>query len=95
MSNHVTKTVDRVGRDADRPNPSTVDIPQDLDALLTEHQAAAFLSVTVRGLQGWRVRGGGPPIVRLGRLVRYRRRDLVGWIEKQTVANTSAEANDG
>ena len=35
----------------------------DLDQLLREQEAAALLGHTVRALQNWRVRGGGPPFV--------------------------------
>ena len=36
----------------------------DLDAALNETQAAEFLGVSVRTLQAWRVRGGGPSTAR-------------------------------
>ena len=34
--------------------------------LVTEQQAAALLHVSVKCLQGWPSRGGGPPFVKLG-----------------------------
>lgn len=48
--------------------------------LLTETQAARILRVSPRTLQGWRHRGGGPPYVKLGAAVRYRRDDLRRYI---------------
>jgi hypothetical protein len=29
-------------------------------------------------------KNGGPPFVRLGRVIRYRRKDLVKWLEANT-----------
>lgn len=61
----------------------------DPDALLTEAEAARLLSLSVRSLQGWRVkRSDGPAFVKCGRAVRYRRRDLVAWMERNTVRST-------
>jgi DNA-binding transcriptional MerR regulator len=61
----------------------------ELDALLTEAQTADFLNVSVRTLQAWRVRGGGPPFVCAGRARRYRRRDLLEWMDSNTRNSTS------
>lgn len=60
------------------------------DRLITESDAAAFLGYTVRALQNWRVRGGGPKFVKVSsRSVRYRRRDLVAWAEGLLKSNSS------
>jgi hypothetical protein len=56
------------------------------EALLLEVHAARFLSLSVRTLQAWRCKGEGPAYVRAGRAVRYRRGDLLLWIEANTVA---------
>jgi hypothetical protein len=58
----------------------------DLDALITEVQAADLLRLSVRTLQAWRTRAFGPAYVQAGRAVRYRRRDLIAWIEASTVS---------
>jgi predicted DNA-binding transcriptional regulator AlpA len=58
----------------------------DADALLGEVRAAELLCLSQRTLQAWRAKGGGPAFVRAGRAVRYRRRDLIAWIEAHTVA---------
>jgi hypothetical protein len=62
--------------------------PTDPDALLNEVQSADLLNLSVRTLQAWRSAGGGPLFVRAGRAIRYRRRDLLTWIEDST--NTAA-----
>ena len=55
------------------------------DVLLTESQAAQLLQISIRTLQAWRLRRSGPPYVQLGRAVRYRISDLMGWIDSNTV----------
>jgi hypothetical protein len=51
------------------------------DALVTEAGAAAILDVPPRTLQWRRLAGKGPPFVRISsRVIRYRRSDLVQWI---------------
>lgn len=57
--------------------------------LLTEQDAALALSLSVRTLQAWRVRGGGPLFVRLGRAVRYRPADLDAWLDASRCAHTA------
>jgi len=71
-------------------NLSTMHDPDHMDRLLTESQAAEFLGYTVRALQNWRVRGGGPKFLKISnRSVRYRRRDLMTWANSKVVASTS------
>jgi len=62
---------------------STADDP---DTALNENRAAEFLGVSVRTLQAWRVRGGGPKI---GRAVRYQRRELVAFQRTNTISSTA------
>lgn len=69
--------------------------PDYLDRMITEQQAGEFIGYTIRALQNWRLRGGGPKFVKVsGRSVRYRRRDLIQWAESLLVASTSEPAND-
>jgi Helix-turn-helix domain len=64
----------------------------DADALLTEAEAADFLRLSVRTLQAWRIRIAGPSFVHVGRAVRYRRRDLIAWIDANTVSPSRANS---
>jgi hypothetical protein len=67
----------------------------DLDRLVTEHEAAALLGYTIRALQNWRFRGGGPIFVKVSdRSVRYRRRDLLAWIESRLRTSTADPGPD-
>lgn len=55
------------------------------DQLYDELQAARLLRISRRTLQGWRLKGGGPPFVRLGlRCIRYRRADLQEFMAERT-----------
>ncbi|MCR9215532.1 MAG: DNA-binding protein [Proteobacteria bacterium] len=72
-----------------RPN-SHHNTEYDLDQLINEQIAAEFLGYTVRALQNWRLRGGGPKFVKVSsRSIRYRRRELIAWSEAHMVSSTS------
>lgn len=60
---------------------------QDPDTLLREQDAADLLNLSVRTLQSWRIRMVGPPFIQVGRAVRYRRRDLIAWIDANTMGS--------
>jgi len=63
---------------------------QDPDQLLRECEAAQILGFTPRALQNWRIRGGGPVFVKVAaRSVRYRRADLLAWIQARIRRSTS------
>lgn len=64
--------------------------PEYLDQLIREQEAANFVGYSIRALQNWRVRGGGPAFVKVSaRSVRYRRRDLNAWADSLLRENTS------
>jgi excisionase family DNA binding protein len=52
-------------------------------ALLTQHQLADELQVSVRTLERWRQEGTGPAFIQVGRSPRYRRADVDAWLEQQ------------
>jgi len=60
------------------------------EPLLTEIQAAELLNLSTRTLQSWRIKGGGPRFLKLGRAIRYRVADLNEWLEARALAHTSA-----
>jgi hypothetical protein len=60
-----------------------------LNPLLDESAVAAMIQVEKKTLQAWRCRGGGPPFIRVGRLVRYRPEHLQAWLESRVHENTS------
>ncbi len=57
--------------------------------LLTETQAAQFLTMSIKTLQAWRARGRGPHFVKIGRSVRYQKELLMTFIEEQQRRSTS------
>jgi hypothetical protein len=57
--------------------------------LLDEQQAAALLHVSIKSLQAWRSRGGGPRFVKVNRLVRYRTEDLQTFVLAALRTSTS------
>jgi predicted DNA-binding transcriptional regulator AlpA len=66
--------------------------PDYADRLINEQEAANFLGYSVRALQNWRLRGGGPQYVRVSRRsVRYRRRDLTRWADEKLELHTSEQ----
>jgi excisionase family DNA binding protein len=53
--------------------------------LLSADQAAATIDVTSGTLSVWRSTGRyGIPFIKIGRKVRYRKSDLLAWLESRT-----------
>lgn len=51
--------------------------------LITEHEAADILKVSVSTLRNWRYRGEGPAFIKLGkRAIRYRVPDVSAFVEQ-------------
>jgi predicted DNA-binding transcriptional regulator AlpA len=66
------------------PTPTPLIAP-DPTRYVNEMEAAAILGYAVQTLRNWRGRSAGPPYVKRGRSIRYRREDLVAWMEKAKV----------
>ena len=62
---------------------------RDPDEALNETAAARLIGVSPRSLQAWRVNGRGPRYMKIGRVVRYRRRELIEFLDDRTVSSTS------
>jgi len=56
-----------------------------IDHCVSERQAAAVLGVSVALLRKWRRTGGGPPYLRIGKLVRYRLSALRNFMDSCVV----------
>ena len=59
------------------------------DLLLTTHDAAAYLHLSPRTLENWRLRGGGPRYRKLIHRVVYTQLDIDTWVEEQSRTCTS------
>jgi excisionase family DNA binding protein len=57
--------------------------PEHPHELLTEAEAAKLLTVSTVTLARWRREGTGPPWFRVGGRFRYRRDELLAWLEEQ------------
>lgn len=54
------------------------------DRLLTRSEVQQRFGITQRFLELSAMRGDGPPMVKLGRCVRYRVKDIREWIDANT-----------
>jgi len=89
----------RQGRDAPAialevwdPEPAGRLIPRDPDALLFGAEMAFLLGLSPRTLEALRLRGDGPPYVKLGRAVRYQRAAGLGGAAARMRRSTSDRA---
>jgi predicted DNA-binding transcriptional regulator AlpA len=54
------------------------------DRLWSVDDVSAYLTMPVATLYKWRSTGYGPKSVRLGRYIRYRRADVLDWLDSLT-----------
>lgn len=62
------------------------------EKLLDENEVAECYGLSVRTLQAWRVKGGGPAFCKLGSRVRYRPTDLEAFVTARVLSDTSEPA---
>jgi hypothetical protein len=65
--------------------------PAAIEPLLDDHDLER---ITGRARSSWqkaRLTGDGPPFIRLGRLVRYRRDDFEGWLADHSSLRSTSE----
>jgi len=63
----------------------------DLSPLLTAKEAAAGLKVSLSWLAKARMRGDGPPYIRIGRSIRYTEAALIQWMKSRQRLSTSQQ----
>jgi excisionase family DNA binding protein len=59
------------------------------EPMMRESEAAQRLGLSKRTLQKWRVTGGGPDFLKLGRSVRYSVKSLERWLARSRRRSTS------
>jgi len=62
------------------------------DGLMTAADVAGFLAVSLSTVRGWVARDE-IPVVRIGRLVRFRRRDVDRWLEHRSGSSEGVSGN--
>jgi excisionase family DNA binding protein len=55
---------------------------------MDDKQAAEFTNLSPSYLRKLRVNGGGPPFIKIGRMVRYNRDDIQAWLKSRTISHT-------
>jgi excisionase family DNA binding protein len=63
---------------------------EELDQLLSPQDLAEYLGVPLGTLYHWRTQGNGPPGLRVGRFLRYRRSDVEAWIRDRVTRDDTA-----
>lgn len=58
--------------------------------LIDEKQLCAELGISSVTATKWRAKADGPPFIKVGRLVRYRRADVEAWLTSRTIGRRSA-----
>jgi excisionase family DNA binding protein len=57
---------------------------------MDERSLCALLAISSVTATKWRAKAKGPPFIKVGRLVRYRRSDVEAWLCKCTVGRLAA-----
>lgn len=57
--------------------------------LMEERAVAEYLGVKRKTVQNWRLVGGGPKFIRVGRSIRYRFEDIQAWLALREASSTS------
>lgn len=77
------------GREEPRNDNACTDAPSG-SVLIDEKQLCAELGISGVTATKWRAKAEGPPFIKVGRLVRYRRSDVEAWLLSRTVGRRVA-----
>lgn len=61
-----------------------------LPEFLDEKSLCALLAISSVTATKWRAKAKGPPFIKVGRLVRYRRSDIEAWLRSCTIGQIAA-----
>jgi predicted DNA-binding transcriptional regulator AlpA len=64
-------------------------MPVTLENLLSENEISEIFGRSIPTLQKDRLRGNGPPFIKIGRLVRYSPSAVQAWLDDQVRRSTS------
>ena len=65
--------------------------PAAIATLMTPNEAANVLKVSLSWLAKARMRGDGPPYIRVGRSIRYAEAALIQWMKSKQRSSTSEQ----
>ena len=71
--------------------PTTIKTAASIDHLLPPKEAAQFLRVSLSWLAKARMRGDGPPYIKVGRSIRYAVTALLQWMKSRQRLSTSEQ----
>ena len=91
---HAARTTDRLTTTDDGPNPAERDGAADPTDRLNTVEAGEYLRLSPHTLERYRVAGGGPQYLKLGRLVFYEKRALDDWLASRRRRSTSDPGPD-
>jgi predicted DNA-binding transcriptional regulator AlpA len=69
--------------------PTTIKTAASIERLLPPKEAAHFLRVSLSWLAKARMRGDGPPYIKVGRSIRYAVTALLQWMKSRQRPSTS------
>lgn len=81
--------------ETDMPHAASYQTPEKIgliaspDRLIGRDEVDEIFGIPKRFLEIVACKGGGPPFVKIGRLTKYRVRDVLSWIESHRFENTS------
>jgi predicted DNA-binding transcriptional regulator AlpA len=71
--------------------PATQKFTPSVPILLTANEAASRLKVSLSWLAKARMRGDGPPFIKIGRAIRYAEATLLQWMKSRQRLSTSEQ----
>jgi predicted DNA-binding transcriptional regulator AlpA len=78
-------------KEISQPRMPAAKPPTAITTLMTPNEAAAVLKVSLSWLAKARMRGDGPPYIRVGRSIRYSEAALIQWMKSRQRSSTSEQ----
>jgi hypothetical protein len=78
-------------KDTLSPKMPSAKPPAAIATLMTPKEAASVLKVSYSWLSKARMRGDGPPYIRVGRSIRYAEAALIQWMKSKQRSSTSEQ----
>ncbi len=75
------------------PDGRTLD-PRDAHRLLDVNAVSEWLGISTSTLAKWRLRGTGPPFLKVGKRILMRQSDLDQWLDCRRRISTSDDGSD-